>query len=274
MQDGLIKWLASDYWLLQLLFIRSLVIVFASGLYIAIKQGGSGFITHRPLDHVLRTSFNFIAFFTYYMAVTQMPLASATSIGMAAPLFMTALAGPLLGEPVGRNRFTMLMLGFIGVLIIIQPTSEGLNLGGSLYALCGAFFFAMLGIQTRKMAKYEDSELMVFYAALAILLLTGLFMLYYWETPNLTSLLIMVMLGVITLFAQYTIVHAYQYARVHVIAPFEYITVVWAILIGWFLFAEQPETTMYFGAVLIILAGIGISWYEKIEFENLGRSQT
>lgn len=267
-QDAFIKWLASDYWLLQILFIRSLVIVVGSGLYISLNQGATGFITHRPVDHLLRTTFNFLAFFTYYMAVTQMPLANATSIGLTAPLFMTLLAGPLLGEPVGWKRMLILLVGFIGVLIVIQPTAEGLNLTGSLFALAGAFFFAMLAIQTRKMGKDENSELMVFYAALAFSIVTGLFMFFHWQTPDLSSLLIMTLLGCITLFAQYTIVHSFQYARVHVIAPFEYISVVWAILIGWFVFAEVPGSSMYAGATLIILAGIGITWYEKIEFER------
>ena len=151
-QDALIKWLASDYWLLQILFMRSLVIVIGSGLYISLKQGTAGFVTRRPSDHLLRTTFNFLAFFTYYMAVTQMPLANATSIGLTAPLFMTLLAGPLLGEPVGLKRLLILFVGFVGVLIVIQPTAGNLNLGGSLYALAGAFFFAMLAIQTRKTA--------------------------------------------------------------------------------------------------------------------------
>lgn len=265
MQDALIKLLTSDYWLLQILFIRSLVIFAASGLYITIKQGRDGFTTHRPSHHLLRTSFNFIAFFSYYMAVTQLPLATATSIALTAPLFMTALSGPLLGEPVGLNRIAILAAGFIGVLIIIQPGSAGMNVEGSLYALTGAFFFAMLALQTRKMSKNENSELMVFYAAWGFLLITGTFMIFYWEPLDLTSLMLMIMIGCITLFAQYSIIHAFQYARVHVIAPFEYITVVWAILIGWFVFAEQPETSMYFGAILIIFAGLGISWYERIE---------
>jgi len=267
-QDALIKWLASDYWLLQLLFVRSLVIVGTSGFYISITAGKQGFVTHRPVDHLLRTSFNFLAFLTYYLAVTKLPLASATAIGLTAPLFMTALSGPFLGEPVGLNRMLILLIGFIGVLIVIQPGTEGLNLVGSSYALSGAFFFAMLALQTRKMARDENSELMVFYAALAFLIITGALMPFYWETPDSTSLLFMIMLGCITVFAQYTIVHSYQYARVHVIAPFEYITVVWAILIGWFVFGEHPEPSMYLGAILIVLAGIGISWYEKIEYDR------
>lgn len=267
-QDALIKWLTSDYWLLQLLFVRSLVIVCGSGLYISINQGSKGFITHRPLDHLLRTTFNFFAFFCYYMAVTQMPLANATSIALTGPLFMTALSGPLLGEPVGLNRQLILLVGFTGALFVMQPTAENLNLAGSLYALSGAFLFAMLSIQTRKMSRHENSELMVFYAALVFLVVAGVFMIFYWQTPDPTSLFIMVLLGCITLVAQYTIVHAFQYARVHVIAPFEYITILWAILIGWYFFGEQPASSVYIGAALIVGAGLGISWYEKWEYNK------
>lgn len=271
-QDALIKWLASDYWLMQLLFMRSLVIVMGSGCYIAIKRGRAGFVTRRAGDHLIRTTYNFIAFFSYYMAVTQIPLANATSIALTAPLFMVALSGPLLGEPVGFTRVVFLVTGFIGVLIIIQPGSQGFEIGGGIYALTGAFFFAMLAIQTRKMSRSEDSELMVFYAALAFLIITGVFMIFYWETPDPESLLLMILLGCITIFAQYTIVHSYQYGRVHVIAPFEYITVIWAILIGWIVFAELPQPAMYLGAILIVLAGLGISWYEKIVYQRSSAS--
>jgi drug/metabolite transporter (DMT)-like permease len=268
MQDALIKWLASDYWLIQLLFVRSVVVFVGSGLYIISTQGRGGFKTDRPGGHVIRTLFNFFAFLSYYMAVTMMPLANATSIALTAPLMMTALSGPLLGEHVGIKRYSILLIGFIGVLIIIQPTADNINLDGSLYALGGAFMFAMLAIQTRKMSKHENSELMVFYAGLAFAVVTGLMMIFYWETPDPVSMLMMTGLGCITLFAQYTIVHAFQYARVYVIAPFEYITVLWAVLIGWFVFAEQPTITMISGAALVILAGLGICWYEKVEYDR------
>ena len=268
MQDALVKWLASDFWLLQLLFVRSIVIVIGAGLFISLKQGLEGFKTARPRDHALRTVFNFFAFLSYYLAVTKMPLANATSIAMAAPLFMTILAGPMLGEPVGIKRHLVLVLGFIGVLIIIQPTADDLNLSGSLYALGGAFLFAMLGIQSRKMSKNESSELMVFYSALVFLIVTGVVMIFYWRSADLTSLLLMLSLGCITMFAQYTLVHAYQYARVHVIAPFEYITVLWAVLIGWYVFAEFPSSSMIGGAALIILAGLMIWWFEKNEQDS------
>ena len=265
MQDALVKWLTTDYWLIQLLFIRSIVVVVGSGLFIATRHGRSGFKTSQPGNHLLRTLFNFFAFLSYYFAITQMPLANAVSIALTAPLFMTILSGPLLGEPVGLKRYAILMLGFVGAVIIIQPTAIDLNWQGSSLALLGALFFALLAIQTRKMSKHENSELMVFYAALIFVPVTGIFMLFHWETPDTTSLALMLTLGVITLFAQYAIVHSVQYASVHVIAPFEYITVLWAILIGWFVFSEPPTITMLSGASLIIAAGLGIIWYEHID---------
>ncbi len=267
-QDALVKWLVADYRLVQLLFMRSIVIVVVVGLFIAFRHGLAGFKTLRPRDHFLRTAFNFFAFLTYYLAVTEMPLANATSIGLTAPLFMTALSGPLLGEPVGIKRKLVLVAGFVGVLIIIRPGADDLNLRGSLYALAGALLFALLAIQTRKMSKNESSELMVFYAALAFLIVTGAFMMLHWVTPDPKSVVLMLTLGLITVCAQYTIVHAYQYAGVHVIAPFEYITVLWAVLIGWFVFAERPTLTMYVGASLVILAGLVICWYEKVEYDR------
>ncbi len=265
-QDALIKWVTSDYWLIQLLFVRSCVIAVSSGLYISATSGIAGFKTDRPASHLVRTTINFTAFFTYYMAIIQMPLATATTIAMTAPLFMTALAGPLLGEPVGRKRQWIMLVGFIGTLIVIQPTAQDLNVSGTLYALAGALSFALLAIQSRKMSQTEASELVVFYAALGFSLVTGTFMLFYWVPIDLTAFWLMVAIGLIALFAQYTIVHAYQYAKVHVIAPLEYVTVLWATLIGWYIFAEHPASTMYIGAVLIIFAGLAICWYEKVEY--------
>ena len=177
-QDALIKWVTSDYWLIQVLFVRSIIIVVFTGSFIYLRKGKKGFYTDLPGGHLLRTLFNFLAFYSYYNAVILLPLANATSIAMAAPLFMTALAGPLLGEHVGIKRNMIMLIGFIGVLVIVQPTAEDLNLAGSLYALTGALMFALLGIQSRKMSKTEASELVVFYAAFGFLLVTGICMLF------------------------------------------------------------------------------------------------
>ena len=109
---------------------------------------------------------------------------------------------------------------------------------------------------------------MVFYSALGFSLVTGSLMLFYWVTPELPALLLMITLGCVTLVAQYSLVNAYQFARVHIIAPFEYITVLWAVTLGWLLFDEQPGSTTIVGACLIIVAGLSVCWYEKVEYNR------
>ncbi|MEM7293397.1 MAG: DMT family transporter, partial [Pseudomonadota bacterium] len=229
MQDALIKWLSTDFWLIQLLFFRSLVIVAATFTYLSWRHGKQGFHTKRPGAHAVRTFLNFTAFISYYIAVTRMPLADATAIALSAPLIMTALSGPLLGEPADLPRKMVLLTGFVGVLIVIQPTGENIDWVGVACALLGATLFALLALQTRRMSATESSELMVFYAAAAFLLVTGLMLFYRWDPPNAQELLILLGLGVVTLFAQYTIVSAYQFAAVYVLAPFEYVTILWAV---------------------------------------------
>jgi S-adenosylmethionine uptake transporter len=262
-QDAIIKWLATDYWLIELLFFRSLVIVAILAIYLPIKNGRKAFHTTRYKDHFLRTFFNFTAFVSFYIAVTRMPLADATAIVLSAPLIMTALSGPLLGEAADLPRKVILFTGFVGVLIVIEPSAENVDWIGVGCALVGSFMFAMLALQTRKMSASESSELMVFFAALVFLVITGGMLLFRWDTPDLVSLLLMLGLGVVTLFAQYFIVSAYQYAAVHVIAPFEYITILWALCLGWLVFGEIPTLTVLSGAALIVFCGLTIVFIER-----------
>ncbi|MEM7207998.1 MAG: DMT family transporter [Pseudomonadota bacterium] len=262
-QDAYIKWLAQDFWLIQLLFFRSLVIVAVTATYLGVRYGRRGFATARTKDHALRTFFNFSAFLSYYFAVTRMPLADATAIALSAPLIMTALSGPILGEPADLPRKMALLTGFVGVLIVIQPTAESVDWIGVGAALLGALLFALLALQTRRMSATESSELMVFYAAAAFLIVTGAMLLYRWDSATPMQYLMMLGLGVITLFAQYSIVSSYQFAAVYVIAPFEYVTILWALVLGWFVFGDLPTATMLLGAGLVVICGLAIVFLER-----------
>ena len=263
MQDALVKWLTDDYWLIQLLFFRSIVIVLVMGSFLVLRGGRSAFHTQRKKDHALRTCFNFCAFVSYYFAVTRMPLSEVTAIALSAPLIMTALSGPLLGEHADMPRKMVLLTGFIGVLIVIQPTADNVDWLGVACALLGALMFALLALQTRRMSATESSELMVFIAASAFLIVTGLLLLFRWQQPNIDSLFLMFGLGVITVIAQYTIVSAYQFAAVYVIAPFEYVTILWAIALGWIVFSEAPTFLMLSGAALIVACGMAVVALER-----------
>jgi drug/metabolite transporter (DMT)-like permease len=260
-QDALIKFLSSDYSLFQILFIRSGIVVVPLFAILIIRYGKSAFHTKKTVDHAIRVLFNFIAFLSYYYAISRLPLSQATAIALSAPLFMTALSGPLLGEPADLRRKIILSVGFIGVILVVQPDIENTDWIGTMSVLFGAFMFAMLGIQTRKISATESTELMVFFGGITFFIVTGisLFMGWMpWHAPNPREWLLLLGVGTISLFAQLLIVHSYKFAAVYVIAPFEYVTILWALLLGWLMFAEIPTSLMLFGCLIIIICGLVI----------------
>lgn len=257
-QDALIKLLASNFSLFQILFVRSLVIVVPLLCILVSRHGTRALHTNRPGDHALRVSFNFFAFLSYYYAITRLPLAQTTAIALSAPLIMTALSGPLLGEHPGYRRKAVLVIGFIGVTLVVRPEFGQTDWIGIGAALLGAFLFAMLAIQNRRMSSTESTELMVFYGALTFLVVTGIMMTQSWQSPASGDLVLLGGVGVVSLFAQLLIVHATRFAAVYVLAPFEYVTILWALMLGWVFFFEIPTAMMLVGSAIIIACGLVI----------------
>jgi drug/metabolite transporter (DMT)-like permease len=257
-QDALIKLLSTQYSLFQILFLRSGVIIVPLFFILIFRYGIRAFSTNRPLDHGIRVAYNFVAFLSYYFAISRLELGQATAIALSAPLFMTALSGPLLGEPADLKRKGVLGVGFLGVILVIQPDFAATDWLGTGAALFGALMFAMLGIKTRSMSATESTELMVFFGGLTFLVVTGLVMLESWITPTSGDLVLLLGVGAITLIAQLLIVHSYQFAAVYVIAPFEYVTILWAILLGWLFFAEIPTAMMLVGCAVVVACGLAI----------------
>ena len=267
-QDAIVKHLVKDYALFQILFMRSVTIIIPLFLILYLNHGKKGFATSRKLDHAMRVTFNFSAFLAYYFAVSRLPLANAAAIAMSTPLFLTALSGPLLGEPASFSRKILIVIGFIGVLIVIQPELGETDFLGAGSAVFGALMFAMLGIQTRKMSATEDTSLMVFFGAFGFLTATGIAMFWFWKTPVSYDWVILFGIGVIAGFAQYGLAHAYRYATTYTIAPFEYVTILWALSLGWIWFREMPNNLMLFGCLLIVICGITSAWIEKRDYQR------
>ncbi len=262
-QDALVKYLAADYSLLQILFIRSIVVILPLSCFLFYKNGIRAFHTNRIVDHAKRVLFNILAFLSFYYSLTRIELAQATAIAMSAPLITTALSGRLLGESANQLQKIIVVVGFVGVLLVIQPHSGSFDPIGTITVLFGALMFSLLVIQTRKMTRTESTELMVFFAALTIFCVSGVFMPILWVAPVDQDWILLPAVGVVTLFAQLAIVHAYRFAPVFVLAPFEYITIPWSLLLGWLIFAETPTLIMLIGAAIIIACGITIVEVER-----------
>ncbi len=262
-QDALVKYLAEEFSLLQILFVRSVVVILPLSCLLYFKYGTQAFHTNRIFDHVKRVLFNILAFLSFYYSLTRIELAQATAIAMSAPLITTALSGPLLGERANVLQKVIVAAGFAGVMLVIQPFSGSFDLIGTVAVLFGALMFSLLVIQTRIMTRTESTELMVFFAASTIFCVSGPFMPILWVSPSGWDWTLLLTVGCVTMFAQLSIVHAYRFAPVYVLAPFEYITIPWALLLGWLIFTEIPTLMMLIGTAIIIACGITIIEVER-----------
>lgn len=258
----MVKWLTVVLPLFQLMFVRSIVALLIIAIVLRLRFRRGAFRTTRPGRHALRAITNVLAFLCHYYAVIVMPLADATAIALSAPLFVTAMSGVLLGEPADLRRKLIVLVGFIGVVVVVQPTGsvDWIGVGA---ALLGSALFALLAIQNRYMSVTESTELMVLYGALGFLLVTGFAMPSVWVSPSSSQLWLMLGLGLVSLSAVFCITHAYRFAAVFVIAPVEYIVILWAIFYGWILFAELPTATVLVGAAVVVASGVYIVCMER-----------
>jgi drug/metabolite transporter (DMT)-like permease len=255
--DAGIKWLTRDYPVPQIGFMRYAVgMVVATAL--AARLGGIATLrTKRPGGHALRSLFNLATMLTFYYALEALPLTDSIAIGYAAPLFMTALSVPLLGERVGWRRWLAVTVGFLGVLIAAQPSGEGISTG-ALWALAAALFYALTLVTSRQLSTTESSHTILFYYSLFVVLALGAWMPWVWVTPRWEDLWLIVFTGVAGSFGQFFLNQAFRYGEVSLLAPLDYSGLVWAGLLGFIVWRDVPTPVVLVGSAIIMSAGIYI----------------
>lgn len=262
-QDALVKWLSTDFSLLQLLLVRSTVMIPVFALICVWRWGPQGLVTSRPGGHLLRAVFNLVAFLSYYFAITRMPLVDAISIASAYPVILAILSGVVLAEVPSGRQIMAVIVGFIGVLFIIQPTGGEVDWLGASAALFGCFSFAALGIYTRHLSRTESSELMLLSGAIFILLISLISAPWTWQTPSFSDLLLMLGLSGVALVGQYALTNGFRYAPVYLVGALEYTMLIWATLWGFLLFAEVPTLNVVLGAILVVASGLAVVLGER-----------
>jgi drug/metabolite transporter (DMT)-like permease len=255
--DAGIKWLTSGYPVPQIGFMRYAVgMVVATAL--AARLGGIATLrTRRPGGHALRSLFNLATMLTFYYALEALPLTDSVAIGYAAPLFMTALSVPLLGERVGWRRWMAVVVGFFGVLIAAQPSAAGIS-AGALYALAAALFYALTLVTSRQLSTTESSHTILFYYSLFVVVALGAWMPWVWVTPRWEDLWLIVFTGVAGSFGQFFLNQAFRYGEVSLLAPLDYSGLVWAGLLGFIVWGDVPTPVILVGSAIIMSAGIYI----------------
>ena len=260
--DGLAKWLAEGYPIAELVFFRNLFAL--PPVFFILWQQRGGLAALKPrwrLGHVIRAIFGLGAIFAFFTGLRHLPLAEAMSIAFAAPLFVTALSVPILGERVGPRRWAAVVVGFLGVLIMTRPGAEAFR-PEALYILTAALCYAIAMLVTRRLARSDTTPAIMLSGICISLVVSGLALPFGWRTPLGLDFWLFVLLGLIGGIGMYCMTQAYRYAPAAVIAPFDYTALVWGTLIGWLVWQELPGANVWLGAAVVIASGLYIIYRE------------
>ncbi len=256
--DALAKWLGEGYPIAELVFFRSLFAL--PPVFFILWQQGGGFASLKPrwrLGHLLRAAFSLGAIFTFFTGLRYLQLAEALSIVFAAPLFVTALSVPILGERVGPRRWAAVAFGFVGVLVMTRPGAETFR-PEALYILAAALCYALSMLVTRRLARSDTTPAIMLSGICVALVVSGLALPFGWRTPVGADFWLFVLLGLVGGTGMYFMTQAYRYAPAAVIAPFDYTALLWGTLFGWLVWQELPGTNVWFGAAIVIASGLYI----------------
>lgn len=235
--------------------------------------------TTRVFGQIGRGALSVGGMYSNFAALQRLPLADATAISFASPLITVALAAIVLKERVRIYRWTAVFVGFIGVIVMLIPhldVSQYFTIGamtvatiGSLLALLAACFNAGTVIQTRRLTQSEATSSIVFYFSLMTALAGLVSLPFAWHTPTGFELLLLVSCGLFGGIGHIFLTESYRYAPASVIAPFDYSSMLWALLLGYWLFGELPTVLVYVGACIVAAAGLFVIWRER----ELGRQR-
>ena len=233
----------------------------ATGL-VAVGPGFASLRTQRVWAHVGRMALGLSAMGLNFLAFILLPLAEATTIGFSVPIFAVILAAAALGEPTGKWRWSAVAAGFFGVLLIVQPGSGDVPLLGASVAVVAALLTASVTIVIRRLGATERAATTVFWFAVSSLVPLGLAMLVFGRFHDAATWMMLAALALAGGLAQLTLTGALRLAPVALVMPMDYTSLLWAILLGSWIFGELPTPWIWLGAPIIIASGLVIVWRE------------
>ena len=281
LQNISVKFISGDYSILQIVTFRSLVALPATLLFYR-GEGKRGLPkTKRHTLEFVRGLFLFLSYTTHFMGLASLPLADIETIRFSGPLMITILSVILLREKVEWQRWAALVVGFIGILIVVNPGSTTFNLG-SIFILISVLFYALNVMLTRKLQDTESSATMAYFSSLVYLVLaiallplprlvgdvnqahpSIAFLLRTWSLPTVVDLLVMAGLGLVWAGGMFFMAKAYSVGEASAVAPFEYTSLLISTFWGLLLFAEIPTWTTILGAVITLASGLYVLLRER-----------
>jgi drug/metabolite transporter (DMT)-like permease len=261
--NALIKWLVVRYSVVEVIVFRSAFALIPCLYLIATHGGILALRTKRLHQHISRSLLQFVSMVCIFTAFGLMPLADATAITFASPLFLTMLSIPLLGEQVGIYRWSAVIVGFIGVLVMVQPGPTVLQ-SGALFPLANALINACVTIAIRRMTLTEASTTLVFYQTLVTGLIALILLPFFWVTPDLIDLALFSATGLLSGIAQFWWMQGCRFVPASVAAPFSYTSMIWSLALGYLIWSDVPSAAVLAGATIVIASGLYILYRETV----------
>jgi drug/metabolite transporter (DMT)-like permease len=261
LNDAMGKWLIATFSVGQVLLVRS-----AAALVILapfVRRAGLAAFTQapRPWLQIVRAVFATFEVACFYWALADMSLADVMTFYLAGPIYVTAMSPLLLAEHVGWRRWVAVLAGFVGVMIALRPTSGALS-PAALIAIAGSLSFSIFMVYTRLVRGTSDVVLVTI-QNVAALIFGAIAAPLSWVALSWFDGALLTLLGVVAMIAYVCINRALSVAPASVVVPYQYTTILWAILLGWIFFGDIPSAPMLAGAGIIIVAGVYIFWREQ-----------
>ena len=263
-QDGLSKYLATEYNVYMVVMIRYW---FFAAFVISMSSRRTGGIkrvakTKSPILQIFRSLILVAEMCITILAFTLLGLAETHAIFASYPLIIAMLSGLILGEYVGWRRWLAICVGFIGILIILNP-GNGIFSPYALVPLAGAILFAIYGLLTRYVGQYDDSSTSFYWTGVVGSIAMTVIGLNFWDPVSRSDWSVMLLLSASGVVGHYLLIKCYEVAEASAIQPFAYLQLIWASMIGIIIFGEQITTNVLIGACIIVGAGLFTLWRER-----------
>lgn len=260
--DATVKWLSADYSIFQILFFSTVTAFLPVGAFVT-ASGGLATVKPRYPGLVWLRSFlvTGTAIFTV-LGFSFLPLTEGYAIIFSGPLIVTVMSVLFLKEKVGWHRWAAVFVGFLGVMVMLRPGFQEISFG-HVCALIATTLFAASNIVLRGMGRGENIGALLIILLVSTLIVTGPVMAAVWKTPTLPHLATMCLAGLFAGSAQIFLVAAFREAPVATVSPFQYTQMIWAVVLGYLLFGDQPQFFTMTGAAIVIASGLYLLWRES-----------
>jgi drug/metabolite transporter (DMT)-like permease len=266
---ALSKWQVAIYPPGEVVFLRSLSSLIVAAAILLPAAGFSVFATRRPRDHVARGLSQAVSQTLTILAFSLMPLAGAIAISFSAPLFAALVSIVFLKEHAGFARWSALLTGFLGVLVVTNPGANSLTLG-ALFALGNAVMYGSVTVAVRGMTKTESANTLLMWQLVTVAFFQSFLLLFGWKLPAPIDAAMLFASGFTNAIGQYFWTQALRLAPATAVSPFYYLMLVWAMVIGFLVWGDVPTTGLMTGSAIVVASGLFLLWYESRLQRSIG----